>query len=97
MKYILTITLALFTSMNAFSDSIDIKDKEISLEDALDHEFYVNIYTSTGKKGYELRCADSCNVIAGELCKTKGYSVLIKRHYTVPSGHVDRWVIECNE
>lgn len=95
MKYILTITLALFISFNVIADENQYK-KEAQEQGA---EVYVaKIFTMEGKQGYHLYSMayfrGRLEIKAGQLCTTKGYRVL--REESIGAGE-RRWVIQCNE
>ena len=94
MKYILTITLALFISSNV------IADDELYMEDAKEMATAVYVskfYLSNGKYGYNLFAGayprGQLEAKASELCGTKGY-VLI-REETIDRAR--RQIIQCNE
>lgn len=51
-----------------------------------------SIYTGSGQHGYEITCSgykntwEDCLAKAGDLCKSKGYSVLEKNNERIPFG-----------
>ena len=101
MKYILTITLALLLSLNAFADGHTALAEEQYIKEAQEQgaEVYVaKIFTDDGKRGYHLYAQayfrGRPEIKAGQICLKKGYKVL--REESAGLGE-RRWVIQCNE
>jgi hypothetical protein len=96
MKYILTITLALFLSSPLYAVELE----KHPIEDAVDSSRYTQIYLQDGSKGYQLECSglSGCYAISGELCKTKGYTIINRVSKTTPANTTyNSWIIKCNE
>ena len=95
MKYILTITLALFISSNVIADEQQYIDEAKKQADTV---YVAKIILSNGKPGYHLWSEPfilgSQEAKAGQLCKAKGYAII--REETIGQ-KFRRWVIQCNE
>ena len=97
MNRIFTIMLVVLFSSNVFAD--ELNQFELNTNDAIERAgtSFVKIYTTEGNNGYLLNCPGtlSCFVIAGELCKEEGYSILSSKEYNLSTNIVNRWVILC--
>lgn len=94
MKYILTITLALFISSNVIADEQQYIDEAKKWADKV---YVAKIILPDGNAGYHL-WADpflfgALEAKAGEICTTNGYKVIREESLD----RFRRWVIKCNE
>jgi hypothetical protein len=99
MKYILTITLALFVSVNVSAEEMTEQDYLNQAKEMTTYVLTSKVYLENGKYGYHLYSQEarwikgSFEAKSSELCGKKGY----KRILDEKLGINRRQVIQCNE